>query len=763
YLHRNGYHYRSLRPAGVPGISILGADTLLHDAAEQSSSTWNPFTSVTAGHHNAPHPNLSLDDAQVPLVGALLDPSPIVHTGMSTNQQYASTSTHQRTRQRHAPDSSPAAAEGSYAAAHDSWVLDNETLYRNGIPEFVFTREQAPLLRLLVEKRGTLATTAEIRSTYAGRSLPRDAIGNLRRSLRSITSIAGLWTMEWKSGEGWRLVGGSDGSWNVRLASAAAGGLDGSVATGVIARDADAPDQENVPPDTLDTMDVDVAGDGEFGWMDNQPEWANSSAYARDFTQAIAAGQLSTQPDPTASKDHTPNPILINPPRPQSRQPTPDDDLASLFGDTPSTPPHEPLLALPAAVQSTAQPPRRTQVSSGISAAGSSQTPDSDAAPADNVQSAAPADNVQSAAPEAARTTRVSAGMNQAALSAAGVQRPWAKWTVGPVVVPPGRGVEVDPSGRVYWLGERASTAMKKEVLAAAAGFVGEVIFLGVRPGRAATADSLAAVRCLALHLALGRRPRVVVTPANIEGPLTELSEASNVSIVHPVIPKRSPGQVSLGQTWTARLGTDLALGATLTAAGLTNAARQAKAQTEVVTPALRELLLAPDRGATLTILNEYRQELTSSAARTDLDKIVDLVQGDSWFTRFKPLLGELGTPDAAPIVLDYQRELVPATRNFHLITDHARSIDPATDLRVDLIKQSGHPADGADIALHAVDLLFVKGIDTAKAYVHEHSRQLRNEQKSAWVNAIAKLAVDTERSEKRTELQELANVVMDC
>ncbi|MFG1883471.1 hypothetical protein [Micromonospora sp. NPDC049102] len=321
----------------------------------------------------------------------------------------------------------------------------------------------------------------------------------------------------------------------------------------------------------------------------------------------------------------------------------------------------------------------------------------------------------------------------------------------------------MDASGRVYWLGERASVAMRAEVLAAVTGFGGEVIFLGARPGRAPNDHVLAEVRCLALHLALGQRPRVVVTPANIEGTLTELSEAFNVSIVHPVIPKRSPGEVSLGQTWTARLGTDLALGATLTAAGLSHAARQTRPYTTTVAPALRHLLLAPDRDTTLTILHTHREELTDSSARTDLDKIVELVQGDSWFTRFKPLLGDLGTPDAAPIVLDYQRELDPATRNFHLITDHARSIDPATELRVDLIEQSGYPAAGAGIALHAVDLLLDKGIDTAKAYVHEHSRQLRNDQKIDWVNAIAKLAVHTERSEKRTELQELAIVVMDC
>ncbi|MGC4857500.1 hypothetical protein ACLQ24_30095, partial [Micromonospora sp. DT4] len=180
------------------------------------------------------------------------------------------------------------------------------------------------------------------------------------------------------------------------------------------------------------------------------------------------------------------------------------------------------------------------------------------------------------------------------------------------------------------------------------------------------------------------------------------------------------------------------------------------------ITPALAHLLLATDRDTTLALLHTHRGELTSPQARTDLNTILNRVQNDSWFTRFNPLLGELGTPDTAPIVLDYQQDPDPATRNYHLITDHARRSITRT-LRVDLIKQTGHPAAGATNALEAVDIFFTTGIDAAKAYVHKHSKQLANNEKLNWVNAIIKLAQDPKRIQQNTELQNLAAAVLDC
>ncbi|MGC4856817.1 hypothetical protein ACLQ24_26460, partial [Micromonospora sp. DT4] len=372
------------------------------------------------------------------------------------------------------------------------------------------------------------------------------------------------------------------------------------------------------------------------------------------------------------------------------------------------------------------------------------------------------ADSVQDAAPGTSEVIDLSADMHEAEPSATGVvPGPWMDLRAGPVTVPPGRGVQVDPSGRVYWVDASPSTTMRQMLLAAVADFDAEVIFLGAPLAGKASDQAIRDVRCLAQHLALGQRPHVVVTPAYLHETLTELSEDLTVSIIHPTLPQRSPGKASLGYDWTATLGTTaVTLGPVLTRAGLTTATRHTKTHPRI-TPALAHLLLATDRDTTLTILHTHRDELTSPQARTDLNTILTRVQNDPWFTRFNPLLGELGTPHAAPIVLDYQQDPDPTTRNYHLITDHARSITPT--LRVDLIKQTGHPATGATYALEAVNIFFSAGIEVAKAYVHEHSKQLANNEKINWVNAITKLARDPDHIQDNPELHNLATAVLDC
>ncbi|MGC4857550.1 hypothetical protein ACLQ24_30345, partial [Micromonospora sp. DT4] len=129
-------------------------------------------------------------------------------------------------------------------------------------------------------------------------------------------------------------------------------------------------------------------------------------------------------------------------------------------------------------------------------------------------------------------------------------------------------------------------------VLAAVADFNGEVIFLGAPLGRDASDQAIWDVRCLAQHLALGQRPHVVVTPAYLHETLTRLSEDLTVSIVHPTLSQRSPGNASLGYDWTATLGTTaVTLGPVLTGAGLTTATRHTKTHPRI-TPALAHLLL---------------------------------------------------------------------------------------------------------------------------------------------------------------------------
>ncbi|MGC4857476.1 hypothetical protein ACLQ24_29970, partial [Micromonospora sp. DT4] len=59
------------------------------------------------------------------------------------------------------------------------------------------------------------------------------------------------------------------------------------------------------------------------------------------------------------------------------------------------------------------------------------------------------ADSAQDAAPETSEVTDLSADMHEAEPSATGVvPGPWMDLRAGPVTVPPGRGVQVDPSGR---------------------------------------------------------------------------------------------------------------------------------------------------------------------------------------------------------------------------------------------------------------------------------------------------------------------------
>ena len=122
-------------------------------------------------------------------------------------------------------------------------------------------------------------------------------------------------------------------------------------------------------------------------------------------------------------------------------------------------------------------------------------------------------------------------------------------------------------------------------------------------------------------------------------------------------------------------------------------------------------------------------------------------------------LLGELGTPEHAPLVLHYQAQQTPSDRNLILLTDHARRIP--VDQRVTLIEDSGHPTTSAKAAMEAVDILFTQDETAALHHVKKNSTQLNTDERQDWVNAIAVLAPD--HPDKKAQLITLSNAIFDC
>jgi hypothetical protein len=329
------------------------------------------------------------------------------------------------------------------------------------------------------------------------------------------------------------------------------------------------------------------------------------------------------------------------------------------------------------------------------------------------------------------------------------------------VILPPGNRVDA-PESRLYWVGSVPSELLSGEIRTAAVGFGGPVIFLG----GARDANNVRDVRRLVQQFALKQQQPVLVTRDNPE-PLHRMAATYGISIVHPVAkPKATasggPPTAALDPVWrvTGGDGTTEDMGATFTSPLLTSAAAHAKRATTTTSRALAKLLLAPDRATKLELLTNHHEELTSQRARDDLATIVHHTDGDTWFRKTALLLGELGAPDKATFVLDYQEAHNPVERDHLLIDAPGRGID--VDLRIHLIEESGHSTEGAVTVMYAVDLAFTDGLPAALEYVTEHSTNLPAPSRQRWVDAIVHLAQGHD-THKQTELRLLADRVLAC
>ncbi|MGC4852991.1 hypothetical protein ACLQ24_06225 [Micromonospora sp. DT4] len=329
------------------------------------------------------------------------------------------------------------------------------------------------------------------------------------------------------------------------------------------------------------------------------------------------------------------------------------------------------------------------------------------------------------------------------------------------VILPPGNRVDA-PESRLYWVGSAPSQLLSGEIRKAAVGFGGPVIFLG----GARDANNVRDVRRLVQQFALKQQQPVLVTRDNPE-PLHRMAATYGISIVHPVAkPKATasggPPTAALDPVWrvTGGDGTTEDMGATFTSPLLTSAAAHAKRATTTTSRALAKLLLAPDRATKLELLTTHHEELTSQRARDDLATIVHHTGSDTWFRKTAPLLGELGAPDKATFVLDYQEAHNPVERDHLLIDAPGRGID--VDLRIHLIDESGHSTAGAVTVMYAIDLTFTDGLPAALKYVTQHSTNLPATSRQRWVDAIVHLAQGHD-THKQTELRQLAARVLEC
>ncbi|MEU0547347.1 hypothetical protein [Micromonospora sp. NPDC005979] len=343
-----------------------------------------------------------------------------------------------------------------------------------------------------------------------------------------------------------------------------------------------------------------------------------------------------------------------------------------------------------------------------------------------------------------------------------------------PVVLPPGSRAELD-AGQLYWVGPHPTALRGDRIRSAAAEVDGPVVHLGsVRPGLRPLDADVRDVGRLVQQLALKRQQPVLVTTAQLTPALKTMSQTYGFSIVHLVpragavaggltsLPSAVLAQQSaLAPVWQVVGGNgDVEdLGESLRAAGLLRARELARSSGDSTSRAVGKLLLAPTRDAKLEVFTAFRAELAGERARDDLRKIVEQVDGDPWFRKFTPLLGELGESGRAEFVLDFQELKSSVERNSLLIGSAGRDIDRG--LRVGLIQDSGHQVAGAATALHAVDLMFADGLQAAVTWVRDHSADLRNDEKQNWVDAIREVAGGQE--DRAADLLRLSQEVFNC
>ncbi|MET8525253.1 hypothetical protein [Micromonospora sp. NPDC005172] len=343
-----------------------------------------------------------------------------------------------------------------------------------------------------------------------------------------------------------------------------------------------------------------------------------------------------------------------------------------------------------------------------------------------------------------------------------------------PVVLPPGSRAELD-AGQLYWVGPQPSAARGERIRSAAAEVDGPVVYLGsARPGLKPLDADVRDVGRLVQQLALRKEQPVVVTTARLTPALRTMAQTYGFSFVH-LIPKSGAMSGGLAALPSAVLSQQSALtpvwqvvggngdveeqGESLRASVLFRALELARPNGDSTSRAVGKLLLAPTRNAKLDVITAFRDELTGQPARDDLRKIVEQVDGDPWFRKFTPLLGELGRSGRAEFVLDFQELTSPVERNSLLIGDVGRGMD--VGLRVGLIEDSGHQVAGAATALRAVDLMFADGLPAALDWVQKNSAELRNDAKQHWVDAISGVAAGHES--RAADFQALAEEVYNC
>ena len=341
------------------------------------------------------------------------------------------------------------------------------------------------------------------------------------------------------------------------------------------------------------------------------------------------------------------------------------------------------------------------------------------------------------------------------------------------VILPPGVVRDEGESG-VYWVGPapqgRGAAAaknrlerMRDTVLEAAV--AAPVIMLRPALDEQRREDDLRDLRRLVQQFALKQQQPLVIAIDSASTPLEQLLQAYGVTILRRV-PGNATGahattSANLDNTWLITNGrTTITKGKNFTKSLVEKAAAiPVHTRPRPVTPALARLLLTPDRAAKLDLLTEHRAALHTELARGELDAIITATESDAWFRQTRPLLGELGTPEHAPLVLHYQAQQTPSDRNLILLNDHARRIP--VDQRVTLIEDSGHPTTSAKAAMEAVDILFTQDETAALHHVKKNSTQLNTDERQDWVNAIAVLAPD--HPDKKAQLITLSNAIFDC
>ncbi|GAA0587359.1 hypothetical protein GCM10010172_85590 [Paractinoplanes ferrugineus] len=328
------------------------------------------------------------------------------------------------------------------------------------------------------------------------------------------------------------------------------------------------------------------------------------------------------------------------------------------------------------------------------------------------------------------------------------------------VRLPPGTVKEDDEE--IYYLGPPPPQGFREVLYEATEDFTDPIVVVGSqRPGEAAGPETIRDLRRLLVQFSLKGQQPVVLTRAEVDGTLRALSKSSGFSILALAAKSASGGSMSLDNTWQVIQGDEtlMDLGSMFKPEFVPAAAERRGPARPAPIRAIGKLLLAADADDKLDVLQRYPDQLASPTAREQLDTILAQSGGDPWFTAVRPLLSVLEEPAHAEFMLRFQEVAEPVERNRMLLSDTGREL--GTDLRVDLMQDSGHSVVGAATAIRAVDILFEQGLEKATAYVRANAADLRNDEKGTWVDSVQQLA--EQETTRKLDLQQLANAIFDC